>query len=120
MSAERGLYGGQAVIEGVMMRGPRRMAIAVRRPDGSTAIHQEEIASAVERYPALRLPVLRGMVALVETGLGIRALVYSANQAVPEEGQLSQKELTSSATWCWCCGCGTSTGSSSTTVPSTR
>jgi uncharacterized protein YqhQ len=77
-------YGGQAVMEGVMMRGPSRMAIAVRRPDGEIAIHQEEIRSVMQQYPILRLPILRGMVALVETlGMGIRALMFSANQAMP-------------------------------------
>jgi uncharacterized protein YqhQ len=88
-------YGGQAVIEGVMMRGPNRMAIAVRRPDGEIAIHQESVTSVMQRYPFLRLPVLRGMVALVETlRMGVGALMYSANQAMPDEEQLSKKELT--------------------------
>lgn len=88
-------YGGQAVIEGVMMRGPERMAIAVRRPDGEIAIHQQEVTSVLQRYPALRLPVLRGMVALVETlSMGMSALMYSANQAMPDEEQLSKKEMT--------------------------
>jgi uncharacterized protein YqhQ len=88
-------YGGQAVIEGVMMRGPTRMAVAVRRPDGEIAIHQQEITSITQRYPLLKLPVLRGMVAMVETlGIGLSALMYSANQAMPDEEQLSKRELT--------------------------
>jgi uncharacterized protein YqhQ len=88
-------YGGQAVIEGVMMRGPTRMAVAVRRPDGEIAIHQQEIMSIIQRYPLLKLPVLRGMVAMVETlGIGLSALMYSANQAMPDEEQLSKRELT--------------------------
>ncbi|OTA40249.1 MAG: hypothetical protein A6D92_20710 [Symbiobacterium thermophilum] len=45
MSVQRGVFGGQAVIEGVMMRGPRWMAIAVRRPDGEIAVHREEVRS---------------------------------------------------------------------------
>lgn len=94
MSQQQAVYGGQAVIEGVMMRGPSRMAIAVRRPDGEIAIHQEEVKSVLQRYSVLRLPVLRGMVALVETmSMGIGALMYSANQAMPDEEQLSKKEM---------------------------
>jgi uncharacterized protein YqhQ len=93
--SEQVTYGGQAVIEGVMMRGPNCMAIAVRRPDGEIAIHQEEVGTVMKRYRFLRLPVLRGMVALVETmGMGISALMYSANQAMPDEEQLSKKEMT--------------------------
>lgn len=92
---ERALYGGQAVIEGVMMRGPGRVAIAVRRPDGEIAMQQEEVHSVTERHSVLRLPILRGMVALFETlVIGINALMYSANQAMGEEEQLSKKELT--------------------------
>lgn len=92
-------YGGQAVIEGVMMRGPKRMAIAVRRPDGEIAIHQEDVSSILTRYRALRLPILRGMVALVETlSQGISALMYSANQAMPDEEQLSKKEMAMTST----------------------
>jgi uncharacterized protein YqhQ len=93
--SEQVTYGGQAVIEGVMMRGPNRMAIAVRRPDGEIAIHQEDVKSVLQRHPMLRLPVLRGMVALVETlRMGVTALMYSANQAMPDEEQLSSKEMT--------------------------
>lgn len=87
-------YGGQAVIEGVMMRGPSRMAIAVRRPDGEIAIHQQEIKSVAQRYPILKLPILRGMVAMVESmSIGLSALMYSANQAMPDEEQLTKKEM---------------------------
>jgi uncharacterized protein YqhQ len=93
--SERIVYGGQAVIEGVMMRGGDRMAIAVRRPDGDIAIKEETISSVLQRYPLLRLPILRGMVALVETlSIGIGALMYSANQAMPDEEQLTKKEMT--------------------------
>lgn len=93
--SERITYGGQAVIEGVMMRGPERMAIAVRRPDGEIAIHQQEVTSVLKRNALLRLPVVRGMVALVETlSMGISALMYSANQAMPDEEQLTKKEMT--------------------------
>lgn len=89
------LYGGQAVIEGVMMRGPDRMAIAVRRPDGQVGIRIEKVNSWTKRHFLLRLPIIRGFVALIETlGLGMSALLYSASEAAPEEGQLSKGELT--------------------------
>jgi len=95
MSVQRGVYGGQAVIEGVMMRGPKWMAIAVRRPDGEIAIHREEVTSVMQRYPILRLPLLRGMVTMVEAmSVGISALMFSANQAMPDEEQLSKGEMT--------------------------
>lgn len=93
--AQKVTYGGQAVIEGVMMRGPDQMAIAVRRPGGDIALHQQPIGSVTRRYPVLGWPIVRGMVALVETvGIGITALLYSANQAAPEEEQLSRREMT--------------------------
>jgi uncharacterized protein YqhQ len=91
---EQFFYGGQAVIEGVMMRGPKSVAIAVRRPDGEIAVHEQEIKSVMQRYPVLKLPVLRGMVAMVETlSIGIGALMFSANQAMPDEEQLTKKEM---------------------------
>ncbi len=78
-----------------MMRGPERMAIAVRKPDGNIALHIEGISSVMRRYPILRLPILRGVVALFETlAMGITALLFSANAAAPEEEQLSKGELT--------------------------
>lgn len=89
------LYGGQAVIEGVMMRGPERMAIAVRRPDGHIALRVEKVNSVLRRFPILRLPILRGVVALFETlVMGINALLYSANEAAPEDEKLSRGEMT--------------------------
>ncbi|HYF93373.1 MAG TPA: DUF1385 domain-containing protein [Symbiobacteriaceae bacterium] len=95
MAEQQFAYGGQAVIEGVMMRGPKRVAIAVRRPDGEIAIRDQEVTSVMQRYPLLKFPVLRGMVAMVETlSIGIGALMYSANQAMPDEEQLTKKEMT--------------------------
>src|SRR6476620_10094540 len=80
-------YGGQAVIEGVMMRGQRHMAVAVRAPDGSITVHEEPLKGALSRHPAMKLPVLRGLVALWDAlGLGMRALMFSADVAMQEEG----------------------------------
>jgi uncharacterized protein YqhQ len=77
--------GGQAVIEGVMMRSPSRMAVAVRRPDGSVGLMERPFVSITQKVRALRLPVIRGAVSLFETlYLGISALNYSADEAARE------------------------------------
>ena len=77
--------GGQAVIEGVMMRSPSRMAVAVRRPDGSVGLMERPFVSITQKVRALRLPVVRGAVSLFETlYLGITALNYSADEAARE------------------------------------
>jgi uncharacterized protein YqhQ len=78
--------GGQAVLEGVMMRGPRNWAVAVRKPDGQIAQVAREIDPLMARHWALRLPVVRGVIALGESlSIGFRALSVSANYAVEEE-----------------------------------
>jgi uncharacterized protein YqhQ len=78
-------YGGQAVIEGVMMRGPEKVATAVRLPNGEIAIHVEEFIPATRRHRLLRLPVVRGGVTLIESlTMGIKALNYSAGLAMEE------------------------------------
>lgn len=82
-------YGGQAVIEGVMMRGRTSRAVAVRVPDGQIVVDQKPLSSVTERYPWLKKPFLRGVVALVESLLlGLEALNFSANQALGEEEEL--------------------------------
>lgn len=93
MSAEF-QYGGQAVIEGVMMRGPDTCAIAVRRPDQTIVVEQKSVGSLTRRAPVLKWPLVRGVVVLIESlVLGIEALTYSANQATGEEEQLTTKEI---------------------------
>lgn len=87
-------YGGQAVIEGVMMRGPSTRAVAVRRPEGDIAVDQKSVGSITQRYPFLKWPLVRGVVALVESlVMGMEALSYSANQAMGEEEELSKTEI---------------------------
>jgi len=84
--------GGQAVLEGVMMRGTSTWAIAVRRPDGEIAIDVREAPGWSNRYATL--PLVRGVMSLAESlGLGYRALTWSANQQVPEAEQISEKAL---------------------------
>jgi len=75
--------GGQAVIEGVMMRAPGSVATAVRRANGDIVVKQEKYASVTEKYKILKLPVLRGAVGLIDMMyLGIRTLNYSAEIAM--------------------------------------
>jgi len=79
--------GGQAVLEGVMMRGPSAWSVAVRKPDGDIAQLNRPITSPMARHRLLRLPVIRGIVALGESlAIGFRALAISANYAAQEEG----------------------------------
>jgi uncharacterized protein YqhQ len=79
--------GGQAVLEGVMMRGPSNWSLAVRKPDGEIAQLNHEINSVMARHPFFRLPVIRGIIALGESlAIGFRALAISANYAAQEEG----------------------------------
>jgi uncharacterized protein YqhQ len=81
-------YGGQAVLEGVMMRGPSNWSVAVRKPDGDIAHVSRQIESPMKRHVLARLPVVRGIVALGESlTIGFRALAISANYAAQEEGQ---------------------------------
>ena len=86
------LVGGQAVIEGVMMRGLKGYSVAVRQPDGNVAIRKDTIVSLGTRYPILKTPVLRGSVVLIQSlVLGIRALNYSAS--VSSEGKDGEPEM---------------------------
>jgi len=79
--------GGQAVLEGVMMRGPSNWALAVRKPDGEIAEVNRPIQSVMARHWFFRLPIIRGVVALGESlAIGFRALAISANYAAQEEG----------------------------------
>jgi uncharacterized protein YqhQ len=80
--------GGQAVLEGVMMRGPSNWALAVRKPDGEIAQVDRQINSVMLRHRLFRLPVIRGVIALGESlAIGFRALAISANYAAQQEGE---------------------------------
>lgn len=71
--------GGQALIEGVMMRGPKDVGIAVRKPDGKIEIKKEKVENITTRSKAFKLPFIRGVVALVESlVIGTKALMFSA------------------------------------------
>ena len=80
--------GGQAVLEGVMMRGPSAWSVAVRKPDGEIAEVNRPISSFLLRHRWARIPVVRGVFALGESlAIGFRALAISANYAAQEEGE---------------------------------
>ncbi|MCH7617239.1 MAG: DUF1385 domain-containing protein [Chloroflexi bacterium] len=87
MPNKRVYYGGQAVIEGVMIRGPKTLAIACRRPDGGIATRQETLGS-VYSGGLRRIPFIRGVIVLWETlALGMRALMWSSSVQLGEEDQ---------------------------------
>jgi uncharacterized protein YqhQ len=80
--------GGQAVLEGVMMRGPGNWAVAVRTPSGDIAHIAQTVESKMAKHRLYRLPVIRGVMALGESlAIGFRALAISANYAAQEEGE---------------------------------
>jgi uncharacterized protein YqhQ len=85
--------GGQAVLEGVMMRGATNWSVAVRKPNGAIAQVQRPIESAMAKHRLLRLPIVRGVVALGESlAIGFRALAISANYAAQDENAAEHEE----------------------------
>ena len=87
-------YGGQAVVEGVMMRGAKVWAVAVRRPAGEIYLERHRVSDFPERHPAFKKPMLRGMYALVDAlTIGTKALTTSAAQSIDDE----EEELSSGA-----------------------
>ena len=90
---EEALMGGQAVIEGVMMRSPHSYAVAVRQPGGTIAVSKDYLEKPSEKHPWLKYPLLRGLGVLGQAMvLGIRALRYSAEQAMDEPGKPAQAD----------------------------
>ena len=88
------IVGGQAVIEGVMMRTPNAYAIAVRKADGTIVNTAARLPKWSDKYPLLKLPVLRGGAVLIQSmGSGIKALNYSANEAFAEAEEAETKEV---------------------------
>ena len=78
--------GGQALIEGVMMRSPQYLAMAVRTPDKRIVVRKKIFKSIIRKLPFLNIPIVRGGIHLIETmGLGIDALMFSADQAISED-----------------------------------
>ena len=92
-------YGGQAVLEGVMMRGKDTWAIAVRRPNSDIYVEENPVKGLAAKYPLFRKPLFRGVASLGEAmSIGVRALTISANQALEEEEKLSSKQMALSMT----------------------
>ena len=88
------IVGGQAVIEGVMMRTPNAYAVAVLKADGTITNISARLPKWSDKYPLLKLPVLRGGAVLIQSmGLGIKALNYSANEAFSEAEEAETKEV---------------------------
>jgi len=95
MADKQVYYGGQAVIEGVMIRGPSSMAIACRKPDGDIIVRDQPLGG-VYTGPLRRIPLVRGIIVMWETlALGIRALVFSSNVAMGQE----DNDINSRALW---------------------
>lgn len=89
-------YGGQAVIEGVMMKGPKNWSLAVREPEGNIVVIDEKFNSISERWPILKRPFLRGIFVLIETlVLGIKTIALSANLSLGQsmEEKITPKEM---------------------------
>ena len=83
--------GGEALIEGVMMRGPESVAIAIRKPDGEIIIDKKPLNTLAMRYKIFKAPIIRGMVGLLESMiLGVKALMFSAEFVETEDGETSK------------------------------
>src|SRR3977135_458478 len=95
VSQDKFFYGGQAVLEGVMMRAHTPYAVAVRKPDGEIQVLRERLRSIIYTHPLWKLPLLRGLAGLWEQlHLGMKALMWSANiQAAAEQVELRGKTL---------------------------
>lgn len=94
---EETLVGGQAVMEGVMMRSPRSYCVAVRKASGEIVTDEKRVARLSEKYPAFRFPVLRGVGTLGQAmGLGMKALRFSANAALEDADPGAKKQEISS------------------------
>ena len=94
MTEKRILVGGQAIIEGVMMRVPGAYAATVRKPDGSIESMREEFTSVTEKSKLWKKPILRGMISLFEAmKIGFRTLQWSSDIAYEEESKSSNNIL---------------------------
>ncbi|HTG73907.1 MAG TPA: DUF1385 domain-containing protein, partial [Terriglobia bacterium] len=97
MSDQRFSVGGQAVIEGVMMRSPTYYATAVRTPQGTIVIQKTRYEALTHRFRFLNVPIVRGAVGLVEMmWIGIQSLTYSAAQATDENSDPKPKKSAAS------------------------
>ena len=87
-------FGGQAVLEGIMLRSKKNMVVCIRTANNKILTKTEEVTSLSEKYTILRLPLLRGVIALFETlYLGVKGLYFSVNATLTEEEKLTNKEI---------------------------
>jgi uncharacterized protein YqhQ len=99
-SGEETLVGGQAVMEGVMMRAPHSYCVAVRKPNGELATEEHPIHRMSEKYPIFKLPVLRGLGTLGQAmTLGVKALRFSANAALDDGSSEGSKQPVEVSSW---------------------
>ena len=83
----RTTIGGQALIEGILMRGPEKQAIVVRDPEGGLVVKEEELKLIKDKYPILGLPLVRGSVTFLDSMVkGVKALMFSADYYPEEAG----------------------------------
>jgi uncharacterized protein YqhQ len=88
------LYGGQAVVEGVMMRGSDHWAVAVRKPAGDIYVESHDIDSVAKRHPFFAKPFLRGIIVLGQSlAIGTRALLIATNQSMDDDEQLTSRQV---------------------------
>ncbi|MGZ5213430.1 MAG: DUF1385 domain-containing protein [Actinomycetota bacterium] len=88
------LYGGQAVVEGVMMRGADHWAVAVRKPAGDIYVESHEIDSVAKRHPFFAKPLLRGVIVLGQSlAIGTRALLIATNRSMDDDEQLTSRQV---------------------------
>ncbi len=91
--------GGQALIEGILMRGVTKQAIVVRAPDGSLVVKEEELSLIKEKYPVLGLPLIRGAVTFIASMVnGVKALMFSA-EYYPDDPDAAQQEPSKFDQW---------------------
>lgn len=99
-SGEETLVGGQAVLEGVMMRAPHSYCVTVRKPNGELVTEEKAVHRMSEKYPIFRLPVLRGVGTLFQAmKLGVEALQFSANVSLEEENKEKGEEPVKISSW---------------------
>jgi uncharacterized protein YqhQ len=99
-SGEETLVGGQAVMEGVMMRAPHSYCVAVRKPSGEIITEQAALPRVSEKYPIFKYPVIRGVGTLGQAmWLGVKALRFSANAQMEEENKAKGKETKEISSW---------------------